>query len=97
MSRTGTAPAGYRLRVATLDDEPRLRELIVRSIRGLGSQDYTPAQIDAALRGAFGVDTAIIRDKTYFVAVSDAGAVSAAHSWRAASQRPSRRVSRPLN
>ena len=81
MTKTGTVPVGYRLRVATLDDEPCLRELIVRSIRGLGSQDYTPAQIDAALRGAFGVDTAIIRDKTYFVAVSDANAIAACGGW----------------
>lgn len=72
---------GYRLRVATLDDEPCLRELIVRSIRGLGSRDYTPPQIDAALRGAFGVDTTIIRDKTYFVAVSDANAIAACGGW----------------
>jgi GNAT superfamily N-acetyltransferase len=72
---------GYRLRVATLDDETCLRHLIARSIRGLGSEDYTPAQIDAALRGAFGVDTAIIRDQTYFVAVTDASTIAACGGW----------------
>ena len=81
MAKAGRVPVGYRLRVATLDDEPRLRHLIARSIRGLGSEDYTPAQIDAALRGAFGVDTTIIRDKTYLVAVSDAGVIAACGGW----------------
>ena len=81
MAKAGRVPLGYRLRVATLDDEPSLRHLIARSIRGLGSEDYTPAQIDAALRGAFGVDTAIIRDKTYFVAVTEASAIAACGGW----------------
>jgi GNAT superfamily N-acetyltransferase len=43
--------------------------------------DYTPDQIDAALRGAFGLDTALIRDGTYFVAVDDAGAIVACGGW----------------
>lgn len=87
---------GYRLRVATLDDEPCLRHLIARSIRGLGAE---ASQIDAALGGTFGVDTAIIRDETYFVAVTDASiiAASAAQSWRGASRRPSRQASQSLN
>jgi GNAT superfamily N-acetyltransferase len=72
---------GYRLRVATLDDELCLRHLIARSIRGLGSEDYTPGQIDAALLGAFGVDTAIIHDETYFVAVTDASVIAACGGW----------------
>jgi len=58
----------YKLRLATLDDVPVLHELIARSIRGLGAADYTRAQLDAALQGAFGVDTGLIRDGTYFVA-----------------------------
>jgi GNAT superfamily N-acetyltransferase len=57
----------YRLRTATGHDEPTLRELIARSIRQLGVADYTAGQIEAALRGAFGVDSALIRDGTYFV------------------------------
>ncbi len=81
VTKAGKVPAGYRLRVATFDDEPCLRHLIARSIRSLGSEDYTPGQIDAALRGAFGVDTAIIRDGTYFVAVTDASAIAACGGW----------------
>ena len=65
----------YRLRPATTADEPALRDLIARSIRELGAGDYTPEQIEAALLGAFGVDTALIRDQTYFVIETDAGFV----------------------
>ena len=57
----------YRIRVASLADEPALHSLIARSIRTLGSDDYSTAQIEAALTGAFGVDTSLIRDATYFV------------------------------
>jgi GNAT superfamily N-acetyltransferase len=71
----------YRLRTATLQDEPALQELIARSIRQLGAADYSPAQIEAALRGAFGVDTALIRDGTYFVVVSDEQQIVACGGW----------------
>jgi GNAT superfamily N-acetyltransferase len=71
----------YQLRVARLQDEPALRELIARSIRALGSGDYAPEQIEAALRGAFGVDTQLIRDGTYFVVVTRAGEIVACGGW----------------
>ena len=71
----------YQLRNATLADEPALRDLIACSIRGLGSGDYTPEQIEAALRGAFGVDTALIRDETYFVAVTGTGEFAGCGGW----------------
>jgi GNAT superfamily N-acetyltransferase len=56
-----------KLRRATLADIPALRELIAVSARELGRSDYTPGQIEGALRGAFGVDTQLLRDGTYFV------------------------------
>jgi GNAT superfamily N-acetyltransferase len=71
----------YRLRAAILEDEPELRALIARSIHALGAADYSPAQIDAALRGAFGVDTALVRDGTYLVATSDSGQIVACGGW----------------
>ena len=71
----------YHLQLATLEDEPALRDLIARSIRDLGSNDYTPAQIEAALQGAFGVDTALIRDQTYFAIVTDAGEIVGCGGW----------------
>jgi GNAT superfamily N-acetyltransferase len=55
--------------------------LIARSARGLGAGDYTPAQIDAALQGAFGVDTALIRDDTYFVAEARTREIVACGGW----------------
>ena len=60
----------YAIRPATLEDKPALETLIARSARELSVADYTPAQIEGALRGAFGVDTQLIRDGTYFVAES---------------------------
>jgi len=71
----------YRLRPAALSDEARLRDLIARSIRALGAVDYTPEQIEGALRGAFGVDTALIRDGTYFVAEADGEELVACGGW----------------
>src|ERR1700678_1922130 len=56
------------LRNATFADIPPLNALIARSARGLSTQDYRPAQIEGALRGAFGVDTQLLADQTYFVA-----------------------------
>ena len=49
-------------------DRPELERLIADSARGLSRADYTEAQIEAALGTAFGVDSELIRDGTYFVA-----------------------------
>ncbi|MDC0718347.1 GNAT family N-acetyltransferase [Nannocystis bainbridge] len=68
------------LRLATLDDIPALRELIAASARGLQREDYSPAQIEAALGSAFGVDTQLIADRTYFVAEAE-GAPVACGGW----------------
>jgi GNAT superfamily N-acetyltransferase len=68
------------LRRATLDDIPALDSLIARSIRTLGVGDYTDAQIERALAGAFGVDTQLIRDGTYFAVEAD-GQLAACGGW----------------
>lgn len=68
------------IRPARLDEVPVLEQLIAASIRALGAGDYTSAQIEAALRGAFGVDTQLIRDGTYFV-VERAGSIVACGGW----------------
>jgi GNAT superfamily N-acetyltransferase len=62
----------YELRQATRADRPVLEALIARSARELGARYYTPTQVEGALRGAFGVDTQLIDDGTYFVAVEAA-------------------------
>jgi GNAT superfamily N-acetyltransferase len=71
----------YALRTATPADVPALRALIARSIRALGAADYSSAQIDTALESAFGVDTTLIHDGTYFVAASATGELLACGGW----------------
>jgi GNAT superfamily N-acetyltransferase len=58
----------YLIRIARLEDCPTIERLIALSARELSVQDYTPEQIEGALQGAFGVDTQLIKDETYFVA-----------------------------
>jgi GNAT superfamily N-acetyltransferase len=71
----------YRLRAATRADEPALRALIARSIRELGAGDYTPEQIEGALTGAFGIDTSLILDGTYFVVITEGGEIVGCGGW----------------
>jgi hypothetical protein len=61
-------PPAFTLRLATEDDIPSLHALIEASVRGLQANDYTPAQIEGALGTVLGLDTQLIRDKTYFLA-----------------------------
>jgi GNAT superfamily N-acetyltransferase len=59
------------MRKATLADIPQIEALIARSARGLSTEDYRPSQVEGALRGAFGVDTQLLADQTYFVVEED--------------------------
>jgi GNAT superfamily N-acetyltransferase len=70
----------YVLRQATLDDRPALELLIARSARELSANDYEPEQVEGALRGAFGVDTQLIADETYFVVAGD-GKIVGCGGW----------------
>ncbi|MGA8344750.1 MAG: GNAT family N-acetyltransferase [Candidatus Sulfotelmatobacter sp.] len=56
------------VRKAIADDIPRLREVIESSVRGLQAGDYSPAQIEGALKSVYGVDSQLIADGTYLVA-----------------------------
>ena len=69
-----------QLRVATLEDVPRITALIERSVRRLSASVYSATQIDAALEHVFGVDTQLIRDGTYFVIECD-GDLAAVGGW----------------
>ncbi len=62
----------FLLRPATLEDIPRLREIIHASVRTLQASDYTPAQLEGALHSVYGVDTQLIADGTYFAAEATA-------------------------
>jgi GNAT superfamily N-acetyltransferase len=68
------------LRKASFDDVPQLQALIGRSARALSQEHYRPAQIEGALRGAFGVDSQLLRDQTYYV-VEDAGECVGCGGW----------------
>jgi len=59
------------------EDVRFLRALIPASVRALSAGYYSPAQIEAAIEQIFGVDTALIDDGTYFVAVTPGGLVGA--------------------
>ena len=67
------SPPDLRYRIATAADIPRIHALIDRSVRELQAPDYTPSQIDEALRTYLSLDTRLIADGTYFV-VEDPGA-----------------------
>lgn len=56
------------IRLAEDRDVPELRRLIELSVRGLQAEDYSPAQLERALKSVYGVDTQLIADGTYFVA-----------------------------
>jgi GNAT superfamily N-acetyltransferase len=74
------------LRLAVPEDVPVLRELIDASVRGLQTQDYTPAQIEGALKTVFGVDSQLIADGTYIVAQAEPAAVERAGAKNAPSE-----------
>jgi GNAT superfamily N-acetyltransferase len=59
---------GFQIRPALPADVPVLRDLINSSVRRLQAQDYSPAQIDSALRTVFGVDSQLVADGTYLLA-----------------------------
>lgn len=59
------------MRVATLEDIPALEQLIARSAWGLASRFYDNERVAAALGSAWGVDTQLLRDGTYFVIEDD--------------------------
>lgn len=70
----------FTLRKATLHDIDDLELLIRRSARQLCARDYSNQQIEVALSGAFGVDTQLIQDGSYFV-VEDEGNIIACGGW----------------
>src|SRR5438309_4609660 len=67
--------ANIHLRLAVPEDVPVLRELILASVRGLQTQDYTQAQIEGALKTVFGVDSQLITDGTYIVGQAEPAAI----------------------
>jgi GNAT superfamily N-acetyltransferase len=57
----------FHIRLAVPSDIPALQALINESVRELQRADYSAEQLDAALGTAYGVDTQLIADRTYYV------------------------------
>jgi GNAT superfamily N-acetyltransferase len=71
----------YAIRRAVPEDIDVLRRLIERSARTVGVERYTADQMETALRGAFGVDSQLIADGTYFAVECDDGMMVACGGW----------------
>ena len=56
-----------QLRTALMTDCRTIESLAADSIRKLGALDYSAEQIESALTSAFGLDTQLITDQTYFI------------------------------
>jgi GNAT superfamily N-acetyltransferase len=76
-SLRATSTPDFKSRLATLDDVTAIAILIRRSAHGLRGDDYSAAQIEAALEGTYGVDTGLIGDQTYWVIESESHIVAA--------------------
>ena len=66
---------GIEYRIASLSDVPAIAELIPASARGLRGGYYRSEQTEGAIGSVFGVDTQLIRDGTYFVALAESRVV----------------------
>jgi GNAT superfamily N-acetyltransferase len=67
LDRICSMSQAFSIRPAVSADIPILRQLIDASVRRLQSGDYSPEQIDSALRTVFGVDTQLVNDGTYLL------------------------------
>lgn len=68
------------IRRATMTDALDISKLIAESARELGRSDYSVDVIEAALKSAWGLDTQLIADGTYFLAHVD-GELAACGGW----------------
>ena len=70
----------FRFKVATKEDIPAIRELIAASVRVL-QVEYSPAEREAALATVFTLDSQLIADGTYFIALADDGRLAGCGGW----------------
>ena len=70
----------WSIRLAVLDDQQDITDLIERSVRSLALEDYSPKQIELALLSAWGLDSQLIKDQTYFV-IEENGKLIGAGGW----------------
>jgi len=67
-------------RQATAQDVPSLKELIPLSARALSQGYYSDREIESAITHVFGVDSQLIADGTYYVAVTE-GRIVGCGGW----------------
>ena len=79
MKTRGPKPR-WTIREASSDDTTQIERLIGVSVRALQSAYYSTAQIEAAFGPAYGVDGALIRDRSFFVIESES-AIVACGGW----------------
>jgi GNAT superfamily N-acetyltransferase len=70
----------HAIRPAELDDIPALQALMEESVMQLQAGHYSEEQRRGALGTVFGVDTALIKDKTYFVVEAE-GLIVGCGGW----------------
>ena len=68
------------MRQATMDDAAEISALIDESVHGLCAADYSVRVIEAALKSAWGLDTQLLRDGTYYLLTLD-GMVATCGGW----------------
>lgn len=62
--------SSFNIRPAAISEVPELEALIERSARDLSRGFYSEAQIEAAINEIFGVDSELVADGTYLVALA---------------------------
>ena len=68
------------IHIATTDEISALGALVKRSARLLSRGYYSDVEIDAAIKHVFGVDSELVSDGSYFVAMVD-GALAGCGGW----------------
>ncbi len=68
------------IRLATIKETKILNGLITISARELSQGIYSEEEIEGAIHYVFGVDTELVRDKTYFVIEKD-GEIAGCGGW----------------
>lgn len=71
--------AGFTHRLATLDDLPKLRAVMQRSIEALQHDFLTTEQVRASHR-VMGLDVQLVKDRTYFV-IECEGRIAGCGGW----------------
>lgn len=68
------------VRPSTLEEIPQLNQMIVDSARVLSRGFYTEQETESAIKYVFGVDTALVKDGSYFTAILD-GELAGCGGW----------------